>query len=266
MSKKSWALGDSHLMPHTMGLRPVFEKSQFPENIYIRVTYRTDREALMALLPEGMEPVGEPKISFVYRHSERVDWVLGGELNLVGVRIDAVFKGKNGDASGAYMPALWEDDFIAVILGRELFGIAKLYADISNPIIVDGNYRALLSEDGRPLIEIKISNLKPIEGEKLTMLQSFAKNTHALGWKQFPTADMMGVELGHVVHYPSSSTITEAWSGDGEVTLFDIDPQIHIWTHPIMKVLKAVPLHECLGASLSRGSSEICLSECKTVQ
>lgn len=248
-----------------MGPRPVFEKSLFPDNIYIRVTYSTEREALLPLLPEGMEPL-EPKISFVYRHSERVDWVLGGELNLMGIRVDAVYRGEEKEFTGSYMPALWEDDFMAVLLGRELFGIGKLYADLSNPIIVDRNYRACLSEGGRPLIEIQISNLKPIVGEKLSMIQEFAKNTSALGWKQFPTADMTGIELGHAIHYPSPSTITEAWSGNGAVTLFDVDPAIHIWTHPIMETIKAVPLHECLGATLSRGSSEICLSECRVLR
>lgn len=259
-SNTHWTNENSHLMPHTMGKRPMFGTSSFPDNFSFRVSYRTELDALMEILPPGMVPVGEPVISFIYRHSEKVDWVPGGEFNALGAQINVIFKGKEGEVEGSYPPVVWENDPMAVILGREIFGVPKLCADITNPISMDGGWRGLLSEGGLPLIEVKISNLVPILGKKLDAARAIAKTRKIFGWKQFPTIDMRGVELGYATCYPGPSGIDEAWSCDGEVVLFETDADIHVWTHSIMGKLRGIPLLECLGGTLITGPSELQLA------
>lgn len=254
---RHWTVENCHLMPHTMGPRPLFETCLFPDNFSFRVSYRTEAEALMEILPPGMEPAGVPVISFIYRHSEKVGWVPGGEFNALGVQVDVIYRGKTDEVEGSYPPVIWENDPMAVILGREIFGVPKLCADITNPISVDDGWRGLLSEAGRPLIEIKINNLIPIEGEKLEAARAYARTRKILGWKQFPTINMRGTELGYTTCYPGPSEIDEAWSCDGEVNLFETDPDIHVWTHDIMGKLRNLPRLEYLGAALATGKSEL---------
>ena len=253
---KNWTLGDSSLVPHRMGPRPVLEKALFPDNFNIRISYRTERDALIPLLPPGIEPAGDPIVHFAYRHSEKLDWVCSSELNVIGMCVDAVYRGERDQEAGAYWPALWENDPMAVILGRELFGVPKLCADVSNPIQGEHGCRALLSEAGRPLIEMRIRDLSPIEGEALAGVRGIAEKASVLGWKQFPTVNGRETELGYATHLPGPIRIEQAWIGSGDVRIFEPDPDVNMWNHSIIETLQALPLSECLGASLSRGSSE----------
>ena len=139
MKNKNWRLGNSNVMPILVGQAPVLKTPVFPDNTIISVTYLSEPDALAAMLPPGFRLVGEPMVNFVYRQSRDVAWTVGGVLNLVGVSMAAEYRGQKDRKAGNYWPALWEDDAMAVILGREIFGVPKLYADISGPVRVNGS-------------------------------------------------------------------------------------------------------------------------------
>jgi hypothetical protein len=68
---------------------------------------------------------------------------------------------------------------MAVVLGREIFGVPKLYAEIAGPVRVNDNWRARMSEAGRALIEI--AKLSPIKGQALKGLRRKSPRAHVLG-------------------------------------------------------------------------------------
>ena len=83
------------------------------------MTYRTDSEAIAALLPEPLEATGEFVMIHLYRMND-TDW-LGpyGEVNvMVGARLP------NG-AAGAYSPYLFLSSEVGVAHGREIHGQPK---------------------------------------------------------------------------------------------------------------------------------------------
>lgn len=260
MRNKNWRLGNSNVMPILVGDGPVLENPVFPDNVIISVSYATELEVLTAMLPPGFRVDGDPVVSFVYRHSRDVAWTVGGVLNLVGVSMAAVFEGQVDRKKGTYWPALWENDTMAVVLGREIFGVPKLYAEITSPVRVNGTYRTRMSEAGRSLIEIEIGNLAPLEGKALEAIQKKARRAHVLGWKHIPTPDARGVELEYATYYHSPNRIEKAWAGEGAVAFHATDAEVNIWSHHIMETLRAIPLRQCLGAMMLCGSGEHRLS------
>ncbi len=260
MRNKNWRLGPSNVMPILMGDGPVLKTPVFPDNLIISVSYLSEIDALTAMLPPGFRVDGDPMVSFVYRHSRDVAWTVGGVLNLVGVSMPAVFEGRVDRGKGTYWPALWENDTMAVVLGREIFGVPKLYAEIAGPVRVNDTWRARMSEAGGALIEIEIAKLSPIKGQALEGIRRKAQRAHVLGWKHIPTPDARGVELEYATYYHSPNEIEQAWAGEGAVTLHATDAEVNIWSHHVMETLRAIPLRQCLGAMMLRGSGEHRLS------
>lgn len=250
----TWSIGATDLMPRLPAGGPRMASGVFPENLVYRITFRTDGERLAALLPAGIGLDGASLVHFVYRHSEHLDWIDGGELNLVGVCVAAVFRGKD-EARGMYWPVLWENDCMAVILGREIMGVAKLYADITNPLRVGGVWHAFASLRGRRMFEFRLGNLRPLTGDALDEVRRQAEAGCTLGWKHIPAVDLSGHELSHATHYQSPNRVEQAWMGDGEVIIHAPDPLLEPWTHQIVETLRALPL-VFSHASLLRGSGE----------
>jgi hypothetical protein len=251
-----WEPGRNNLMPHMVGHAPVMRTAFFPDNLIFRASYVTDRKALQSMLPPGVSVSGEPVITFMYRHSRSLDWVLGGELNAVGACVAASFTGEKESASGTYWPFLWESDPMAVILGREIFGAPKLHATINNPHVIGGVWRQYVSEAGRPLLELEWRKSKPIEGDELQRLQRQGSQACVLGWKHIPTADLRSAVVSRATLVPSPSRITHAWRAEGEIKVHQVGRHTNFWTSAVMHALNSLPLLECLGAVLTEGSVE----------
>jgi hypothetical protein len=250
-----------HLMPHTLGPGRSLAIAVFPDNFIIRVAFRSERKALQATLPDGLSVAGEPIITFMYRHSENVDWVGGGELNAVGATIAVTYQGEDGPVSGAYWPYLWEDDAMAVILGREVFGAAKLYADISNPQRADNGWRARLSERGRPIIDFRIEPQREASADELAQIRAQALGAKVIGWKHIPAPNMKDADLSYPTLFDSPNQIKTATLGRGEVVVHPSDSEVCVWSHHVIESLRAIPLLEQINAVLTTGSGEHRISE-----
>lgn len=255
-----------YLMPHLLGQGPDLSTAEFPYNLIFRISYETDETALRAILPPQMDFIGDPMVSFMYRHSKHVEWIHGGELNAVGMSVNVKFTGEEDEATGTYWPALWEQDFIAVMLGREIFGAPKLLADINNPLCVDGYWRALVSEIGRPLLQMKFRKGDPIKGKPLEAIRQQALDARVICWKHIPTPDMKGAEISHATLYQSPNVMEKAWAGEGDVTLHELDPSVNVWSAHVMAGLRSIPLIKCTGAAMTEGSGVHKISEGKSLK
>jgi acetoacetate decarboxylase len=246
----------TNLMPHMMGQGPLIEKGIFGENTILSISYLTEKEPLLAFLPPGIQPANDPIVTFHYRHSEKVSFLGNGELNLLGVYVPVIYKGKSDQESGVCCPVLWENNTMAIILGREVMGAPKLYGNITNPVNVNGVWRALLSEDGRPLIEMKVWNLKPVDEGALKEMQEQALKRAYIGWKHIPKENGIDTEISHATYYQLPERLNRAWTGEGEVTLFETEPDINYWTDHIMKSLRTLPLIRCISVFMMKSSGE----------
>jgi acetoacetate decarboxylase len=94
---------------------------RFYDREYLIITYRTDAEALRAVVPEPLE-VPEPLVKFEFIRMP--DSTGFGSYTESGQVIPVRFKGQ----AGAYVHAMYPDDDAPIAGGRELWGFPKKYA------------------------------------------------------------------------------------------------------------------------------------------
>ena len=251
----------TQLIPLRMGQLPKFEIGVFNKSTRLSVPFLTTMEALEQLLPPGFRPAGDPLVIVYFLHNEGVNFLGGRELNILGVNIPSAFEGKEDKEEGSYTPVLWENQTMAIILGREIMGSPKLFGDMENPICIDGTWHGFLSEFGHPLIDVKVGNLKPAPGENLTMIQEMGKKAAWMGWKHIPKENCVDTELSHATYYPVPTTIDRAWIGDGSVTFHHTDPGLNYWNHPVLETLRSLPIVEYMPATMTEGSGKLVISE-----
>lgn len=249
------------IMPHLLGQGPRLERGVFGRSTRWGVGFQTERDSLTALLPPGFELSGDPIVYVVFIRNEQVNFLAGGDLNILNVFVPTVYRGRKEAVAGLYTPVIWENRTMAIILGREVMGAPKLYADMDNPVEADGEWRALASEGGRPLIELKLRDLQPAVGETLAMVKEMNATAAWMGWKHIPTETGEGVEVSHATYYPFPTEVNEAWMGLGEVRFFQTDPRVNLWSHHVLETLKALPLVEYLPAFMLNGPSQLVVCE-----
>ena len=83
------------------------------------LVYRTDADAIRALLPEPLEPTGDTVMIHFYQMDD-TDWL--GPYNEVNVMVGAELP---GEAAGAYSPYLFLSSDVGVTHGREIHGQPK---------------------------------------------------------------------------------------------------------------------------------------------
>jgi len=109
---------------------PAFPAVQprFYDREYLNIVYRTDPEALRAVVPQPLE-IGEPLVRFEVMKMNDVTGY--GPYTEAGQAIQVVFDGERGE----YLHAMYLDSFAATASGREVsaypkvMGSPKLYAD-----------------------------------------------------------------------------------------------------------------------------------------
>ncbi len=254
------------LMPHLLGQGPQLERGIFGRSTRWAVGYQTERDALTALLPPGFELSGDPVVYFVFIRNEQVNFLAGGDLNILNVFIPTIYKGKRDSEEGLYTPVIWENRTMAIILGREVMGAPKLYADMDNPVRIDGEWRALASEGGRPLIELRLHDLEPLEGETLATIKDMNTKAAWMGWKYIPIETGQGTEVSHATYYPFPTEVKEAWMGQGRVTFFETEPGVNQWSHHVMETLKSLPVVEYLPAFMLNGPCQLVICEGRALE
>lgn len=114
---------ESYFMPVAFGpIRP-HPAGVFDSVFTYTIVYRSDPQALTNVLPEPFEPAADPLVSVFFQQCRGVNFLAGGNYNLVGVNVAAVFRGEEDHVSGHFALVLWENEVAAIIRGRELLGI-----------------------------------------------------------------------------------------------------------------------------------------------
>jgi acetoacetate decarboxylase len=96
---------------------------QFRNVEILTLTYRTDPEAIRALLPEPLEPTGDAVMIHFYAMRD-TDWL--GPYQEVNVMVGATLPGSE---TGSYSPYLFLSSDVGVTHGREIHGQPKKLAE-----------------------------------------------------------------------------------------------------------------------------------------
>ncbi|MCP5118022.1 MAG: acetoacetate decarboxylase family protein [bacterium] len=243
-------------MPAHFGRRLTGKASaEYLDVTTMAVSYLTDPVKLAQYLPEPFEVGSEPRVTVFYSMNHEIEWLAGGNYNLLGVNAAVRFNGKTDRLEGAYCLVLWEDETDPILTGRELLGIPKIYADIEDPAVLRGTWRTSASHRNHKIVDMSIRGLKPLPAETIAAFKSSSKKANWMGWKYIPNTGRGGAAVSHATLVPTSASPREAWTGTGEIDWNRLTWEQNPTQAHIVNALADLPVLEYGPAFVSRGAT-----------
>ena len=206
------------------------------------VSFLTNREQLEELLPEGFEVGAEPVVTVEASYITEIEWLAGHGYNILGVSFPAIFNGKEDHVTGDFLAVIWENLADPIFTGREELGFSKVYCEIPEPRIYQGETHCIASWLGFKFADLKIKNMTQLVPEEVAALTSKPSGDGTLHYKYMPKTGEWGKpDVSYAVLTPSASpntVVKEMWRGEGTVqfhkatwedlpTLFTIVNKLH---------------------------------------
>lgn len=252
----------SYMMPAHFGPRPIPPKSSgwYRDVTLMVVPFLTDRETLARYLPEPFEVADEAVVTVTYARNRDVDWLAGNGYNLIGVNASAVYRGEKETLEGQYSLVMWENLADPILTGRELQGIPKIYADIPDHSIVDGEWRASAGHFGHGIVDIAVSGLREPTAEEVQNYASAREGRdNPMAWRYIPGISGFGHSVIEPTTFPSETTLTEAWVGEGRVDWRQLTWEQNPTQFHIVNALAELPVLDYLPALVAKGSTNLIL-------
>jgi hypothetical protein len=233
----------------------------------VGVAFRTDADAVAALLPPGFVPADDPIVRFQCHFNTDFGWLAGRGYHFAEVLFAARFEGEQDQIEGDFVSVMWESKPDPAIPGREEIGLPKIFGTIPDLEDVqkgDGNTYMEISWEGFKFLELELTGLelKPWpsaaeEGAESTKVGlGSSKGRHRMYYKYIPrTGEWGAADAEYVTYSPPSNYEAkplESWSGTGSVrfnpsTWEDLPTMAHI-----VNRLAALPCHEVTDAMMAR--------------
>lgn len=170
----------------------------------LSVDFLTTPEFVEAVLPPGLEPRDEPRVSAMvgrWRSNCVADFD-GGAIYVAA---------RHGDLEGDYVLAMYMDRDVPIIFGRELFGEPKKQA-VSRLQRRGSHMAAWIERDGVRLIELEVEL-----GEDLGPVQVDGLN---FNYKALPSCDGIGLEDDAILTLATfANDLTVHRTGTGTIAL-----------------------------------------------
>ncbi len=250
---------ERYTMPAHFGPRTDKVPSGWYHNVTnLVISYRTDRDKLAAYLPEPFEVAEDAIISVVYACNKEVDWLAGHGYNLIGINASVIFNGQVDRLQGFYTLVMWENLTDPILMGREVQGIPKIFADIPDHSIVNGTWRVKASHFSHGIMEMTISDLADPTVEEIGELQkSMEGKDNWMGWKYIPNADGVGASVTTATLFPAESTYSAVQIGTGSVAWEHLEWEQNPTQYHIVNALADLPVLEYLPAVMTRGATNL---------
>ena len=201
---------------------------RFVNREFFIITYRTDMEALRAVVPEPLV-VTEPIVK--YEFIRMPDSSGFGDYTESGQVIPVTYKGQKG----GYVHAMYLDDGPPILGGRELWGFPKKLA--SPRLSVEKETLVGTLDSGSVRVVTATMGYKWAELDREPVMASLAAPNFLL--KIIPHVDGTARVCELVRYYMQDITFKGAWTGPADIELF---------RHALAPVAQ-LPVLEVLGAS-----------------
>ncbi len=194
----------------------------------LAMTVSTDPDAIKSLVPPPLKPFPEGVMSVVVGVQKLVvplEMTYGEAALSIPVKLE--------EEEGDYVPVLYLDNVTAILAGREIYGYAKIDADVKS-VVEDDRARGEVSRDGVKIIEMEL---------QLGPALAFAPPVPARSFfnvKYIPAVDRKGeADVWRLIRIQSGELkITRFRPAEGTVQLRSIssDPLGNL---PVLQVLNA---------------------------
>lgn len=218
----------------------------------LALTYETERDLLENYIPEGFELLA-PEVQVSFSRFTEINWMQGGQYNLINVAAPVRFHGKKDHLDGAYTLVVWENKTAPILGGREQTGIPKIYADIEDLHIVRPHYATTVSYEGNTFLTLDFEAAGPVTGTDLDAVKSQMASLNTLGWRYIPKVGAPGAELSQFVLYPQGMEVESAQTGTGTLRWTEQTPMQNPAQYYIINSLAALPIKRVTQALLTEG-------------
>jgi len=241
-----------YMMPAHFGPRTGKGGGMYWNSSGITVTYLTDRATLARYFPQPVEVGEEPLVTVRCLQSNEIDWLAGGAYNLIDVQASAVFHGEVDHVVGGYSLVLWENLTDPILTGRELQGLPKIYADIPDLTIFEGEWSNCASYRGHKIVDVSVRDLEPVHQDEIDGL---SPTIMWIGWRYVPNVGGTGAAISHATLYPPHRFLPkEMWRGKGKVEWHHLTWEQNPTQYHIVNALAELPILEYRSAYVYRNA------------
>jgi quinol monooxygenase YgiN len=149
-----------------------------------------------------------------------IEWLAGRGYNLLGISFPAIFAGTHDRAVGSFLAVLWENLADPIITGREELGFSKIYCELPEPRVCEGEIHCIASWMGFKFLDLKINDLAQMPLEEALASPSRATDG-TLHFKYIPKTGEWGMpDVSYAVLTPADApnrVVRERWTGEGTV-------------------------------------------------
>ena len=128
----------------------------------LTVSFLTNANQLQKFLPPGFELAGEPVVTVFEGFMKEIDWLAGRGYNVLGVNFPVVYQGQKDRAVGPFLTVLWENLTDPILTGREQLGFSKIYCELPEPVVYNGETHCTASWMGFRFLDIKLTQMKEV--------------------------------------------------------------------------------------------------------
>ena len=208
----------------------------------------SDPALLSAMLPDGFSLYGEPRLAISFMAFRNLGWLAGRGYNIVVVGVPARWDGEE-QATGHFVPVVWESMADPIITGREELGWSKIFADVSDIEPDDDGWRAQAEWDGFQFLEAEAGGLTVADPEPGVPMM-FAKYIPRTG--EWGKADVSYATI--TAPDGPEPVVQSSESGSGSFAFHAARWEDMPTQYPIVNALAALPLEEFGPARLIRTS------------
>jgi hypothetical protein len=248
-----------HFGPSTEGWDG--QVAHYEDNTGITILFATDPEAIATLLPPGFVPTDPCVVSVIFSMCRGVNYMAGGGYNLVMVNASVRFEGKRDRAEGNFHLVLWENEFVPILLGREVLGAPKLYAEIPDAWMRKGKRGFAVSESGTVILEGEVWDLREATDAEIGLMAEQNKGKITMGWKHIPSCDLRGADVSSATALPTHLVTKSAWVGQGRAVFHEVPWEKAVLSHRIVSTLRRLPVVQEMGAIMARYSVDLLIHQ-----
>lgn len=247
----------TYLMPPFFGALPYpLPPARYRDTTNLTFAYETDGDALTRLLPPGFR-LTEARLVVSLINNRGVEWLAGGGYNVLAVNVPVAFAGEAGEIEGVLGLVVWENKTAPILMGREVQGVPKLHADISDiRELPTGGFVGTASHDGARFALVEMTAPEALAGADLERIQLEHGQVNWFGWRCFPNVGAPGAAVSHPVLFPQEFNLRAASTGRASIR----------WTVPDwFSNPTQIGLIAALAALPNKGGGEAVLMQCENV-
>ena len=190
---------------------------------------------------------------------KNLPWLAGHGYNVLGVKIPVIFSGDKDHVNGDLLLVQWQNLTDPIIVGREELGYSKIYAEIPEPTIHQGETHCIASWLGFKFFDSRLKNMRRLSPQESTAVMNQQTSEGSIHFKYIPRTGEWGkVDVSYVTSSPKGTlpraSIKEVWLGEGTVEFHEAAWEDLPTQFRIVNAFHNLEINEYRGATIVKGT------------